>query len=162
MKYGHKIIFYDAASDPGINTLITLSYYNGMARLLGGLQKVQNFSRLYLVPNMSHCSGGPATDQFDVLTPLTQWVEQGTRPGPIPATGVNFTAAQYGVGFVNGAPDNAPTTRSRPLCPYPQEARFTGRTTMVNGVPVAVNSADLAVASNYMCVSPRASVIADR
>ena len=72
-KYGHKIIFYDAASDPGINTLITLSYYNGMAKLLGGLQKVQNFSRLYLVPNMSHCSGGPATDQFDVLTPLTRW-----------------------------------------------------------------------------------------
>jgi hypothetical protein len=154
INYGHKIIFYDAASDPGINTLITLSYYQGMAELFGGLEKAQKFSRLYLVPNMSHCSGGPATDQFDVLTPLTQWVENGTPPGPIPATGVNFTAAQYGVGFVSGPPDNAPTTRSRPLCPYPQQARFTGTTTMVNGVPVARNSADLADASMYTCVMP--------
>jgi feruloyl esterase len=155
-KYGHKIIFYDAASDPGINTLITLSYYNGMANFFGGLQRVQSFSRLYVVPNMNHCSGGPATDQFDVLTPLTQWVEKGTAPGPLPATGVNFTSTQYGVGFVTGAPDNAPTTRSRPLCPYPQQARFAGKTTIVNGVPVAANSADLAVAANYICVSSRA------
>ena len=103
---------------------------------------------------MDHCTGGATTDQFDMLTPLTQWVESGTAPGPIPATGVNFNAATYQVGFVSGAPDNAPTTRSRPLCPYPQEARFTGSTTMVNGVPVATNPADLANASNYTCIMP--------
>jgi feruloyl esterase len=152
--YGHKIIFYDAASDPGINTLITLTYYKGMANMSGGLENSQKFSRLYLVPNMSHCSGGPATDQFDMLTPLIQWVEKGTAPGPIPATGVNFTPAVFGVGFVSGAPDNAPTTRSRPLCPYPKQARFIGNTTRVNGVPVASSPADLADASMYACIVP--------
>jgi hypothetical protein len=51
-------------------------------------------------------------------------------------------------GFVN-----APTTRSRPLCPYPQQARFSGNTMLVNGVPVATNPPDLANASNYSCVN---------
>ncbi len=85
---------------------------------------------------------------------MVQWVENGTGPGPVTATGVNFNATTYQVGFVTGAPDNAPTTRSRPLCPYPQEARFTGSTTMVGGVPVATNPADLANAANYACITP--------
>ncbi len=60
----------------------------------------------------------------------------------------------FQVGFVAGPPDNAPSTPSRPLCPYPQEARFTGSTTVVNGIPVATNPADLSVASNYVCITP--------
>ena len=48
---------------------------------------------------------------------------------------------------------NAPTTRSRMLCPYPQQARFTGKTTLVNGVPVASNPSDLANAANYACIN---------
>jgi hypothetical protein len=152
VNYGHKIIWYHGLSDPGINVLGTINYYNDMASQQGGLEAAQKFSRLYPIPNMGHCSGGAATDQFDLLTPLAQWVENGTPPGPIPATGVNFTAATYQVGFVSGAPDNAPTTRSRPLCPYPQQARFIGSKTVVNGVPVATNPADLANAANYKCI----------
>jgi hypothetical protein len=160
INYGHKIIFYHSAGDPGINALNTISYYNGMSQLFGGLEAAQNFSRLYLIPNMGHCSGGPATDQFDMLTPLTQWVEKGIPPGPITAKGVNFTTAQYnGVSIVAGAPDNGPTTRSRPLCPYPQEVHFIG--SVANGsygggsvVPVAANPADLANAANYTCITP--------
>jgi hypothetical protein len=154
INYGHKIIWYHGLSDPGPPALGTINYYNEMADQNGGLEAAQDFSRLYPVPNMDHCSGGATTDQFDMLTPLTQWVENGTPPGPIPATGVNFTAAIYQVGFVSGPPDNAPTTRSRPLCPYPQEARFIGGKTVVNGVPVAANPADLANASNYRCITP--------
>ena len=132
INYGHKIIWYHGLSDPGPPVLGTIVYYDAMANCYGGLQASQSFSRLYPVPNMDHCSGGATTDQFDLLTPLTQWVESGTAPGPISATGVHFDAATYQVGFVSGPPANAPTTRSRPLCPYPQEARFTGSTTMVN------------------------------
>jgi hypothetical protein len=155
INYGHKIIFYHSAGDPGINALNTISYYNGMAQLFGGLHAAQKFSRLYLIPNMGHCSGGPATDQFDMLTPLVNWVENGIPPGPITASGVNFTAAEYqGLSFITDAPDNAPTTRSRPLCPYPQEVRFIGSKTVMNGVPVATNPADLANAANYTCITP--------
>lgn len=154
VNYGHKIIWYHGLSDPGPPVVGTIEYYNAMANQHGGLQAAQKFSRLYPVPNMDHCSGGATTDQFDMLTPLTQWVENGTPPGPVPATGVNFNAATYQVGFVSGSPENAPTARSRPLCPYPQEARFTGSTTIVSGVPVATNPADLANASNYACIMP--------
>jgi tannase/feruloyl esterase len=154
VNYGHKIIWYHGLSDPGPPVLGTIIYYNAMAKQHEGLKAAQNFSRLYPIPNMDHCSGGATTDQFDPLTPLTQWVETGTAPGSLPAKGVNFNTATYQVGFVSGPPDNAPTTRSRPLCPYPQEARFTGSTTIVDGVPAASNPADLANAANYTCITP--------
>ena len=154
INYGHKIVWYHGLSDPGPPVLGTIVYYDALAEQHGGLQAAQSFSRFYPVPNMDHCSGGATTDQFDLLTPLTQWVESGSAPGPISATGVNFNAATYQVGFVSGPPDNAPTTRSRPLCPYPQEARFTGKKTMVDGLPVAANPTDLANVANYKCVMP--------
>jgi len=154
INYGHKIIWYHGLTDPGPQVLGTITYYGEMANQHGGLQAAQRFSRLYPVPNMDHCTGGATTDQFDMLTPLVDWVEHGTAPGPIIAKGVNFNAATYQVGFVSGLPDNAPTTRSRPLCPYPQEARFTGSVKVVNGVPVASDPAELADASNYTCIMP--------
>jgi len=94
------------------------------------------------------------TDSFDMIAPISNWVEHGTAPGPITASGVNFTAARYQVDFVSGPPINAPTSRSRPLCPYPQQARFTGSTQVVSGVKVATNPADLANPSNYVCIRP--------
>jgi hypothetical protein len=152
--YGHKIIWYHGLTDPGPPVLGTIKYYEAMAQQHGGLQAAQNFSRFYPVPNLDHCTGGATTDQFDMLTPIREWVEQGKAPGPISATGVNFNATTFQVGFVSGAPDNAPTTRNRPLCPYPQQARFSGSVSVVGGVPVASNPADLANASNYTCIKP--------
>ncbi len=148
VDYGHKIIWYHGLSDPGPPVLGTIKYYEEMAEQFGGLQKAQEFSRFYPVPNMGHCSGGAATDQFDLLTPLANWVEKGVAPGPISATGVNFTPAVYQVSFVSG-----PTTRTRPLCPYPQQPRFTGSVSIVGGVPVASNPADLADPTKYQCIS---------
>jgi hypothetical protein len=142
VNYGHKIIWYHGLSDPGPPVLATINYYNEMAKQHGGLQAAQNFSRLYPIPNMDHCSGGASTDQFDFLTPLVQWVENGAAPGPVVASGVNFTSTVYQVGFIAGPPTNAPTTRSRPLCPYPQEARYIGTTT-----------AGLSDAANYECIN---------
>ena len=97
---------------------------------------------------MGHCAGGAATDNFDLLTPLANWVEKGNPPGPVNATGVNFTPAVYQVSFLQG-----PTTRSRPLCPYPQQPRFTGSVSNVGGVPVATNQTDLADPTKYQCIS---------
>jgi feruloyl esterase len=99
-------------SDPGPPVIGTIRYYNEMADQNGGLRGARKFSRLYLIPNMGHCGGGPATDQFDLLSPLVAWVEHGYEPDEIVASGTNFTSA--------------PTTRSRPLCPYPEEARYIG------------------------------------
>jgi hypothetical protein len=97
---------------------------------------------------MGHCSGGATTDKFDLLTPLADWVEKGIAPGPVNASGTNFTPAVYQVSFVQG-----PASRTRPLCPYPTEPRFTGGVTNVGGVPIATNLADLADPANYTCVA---------
>ncbi len=154
VKYGHKAIWYHGLSDPGPPVLETTLYYNEMANRYGGLDAAQKFSRYYPIPGMGHCSGGPATDQFDMIAPLSNWVEHGVAPGPVTGSGTNFTAARYQTDLVTTAPISAPTSRNRPLCPYPQQARFTGSTHVVSGVRVAVNPADLANASNYVCVTP--------
>ena len=125
-----KIIWYHGLSDPGPPATGTIEYYKEMAARNGGLENTMKFARLFLIPNMGHCGGGPATDQFDPLTPLIDWVEHGVAPDAIIASGTNFTSA--------------PTTRSRPLCPYPQEARHVG-----------LAGGDLGVATNYKCVMPR-------
>ena len=109
---GGKIIWYHGVSDPGPPVHGTIAYYKELTTRNGGAEKTQEFARLFLIPNMGHCRGGPATDQFDMLTPLVAWVEQGKAPDKIIASGTRFTSA--------------PTTRSRPLCPYPQVARYTG------------------------------------
>ena len=72
---------------------------------------------------MTHCSGGPSTDPFDMLTPLVNWVEKGQAPDSV-------TASARGAGNAAGANIDLPVawsaTRSRPLCPYPKVAKYKG------------------------------------
>jgi hypothetical protein len=88
----------------------------GYARVLqslaatnGGAEKVAEWSRMFLVPGMRHCGGGPALDQFDMLGAVVNWVEKGTAPESVIATGQAFPG------------------RSRPLCAYPKHAQYTGQ-----------------------------------
>lgn len=66
------------------------------------------WARLYLVPGMAHCRGGEGLDQFDMLSKLVDWVENGNAPVEVVATGQAFP------------------NRERPLCPYPTYAHYTG------------------------------------
>ena len=107
---GGKLIFYHGTSDPIFSALDTLAYYQRMERDNGGVDRVQGSSRLFLVPGMGHCSGGPATlDSFDTLGAVVNWVEKGTPPDSIVATGKAFPG------------------RSRPLCAYPKHAQYKGQ-----------------------------------
>src|SRR5262249_21504715 len=85
--------------------------------------KARSFARLFHVPGMNHCSGGPSTDQFDLLSPLVQWVEQGQAPERI-------VAGARGPGNVGGinpeVPQSWSATRTRPLCAYPGTAIYKG------------------------------------
>ena len=72
-----------------------------------------DFYRLFIVPGMFHCAGGVGTGTFDAVTPLIQWVEKGVAPSTIPAARV-----------VDGKP-----VVTRPLCPYPEVARYRARAT---------------------------------
>ncbi len=118
---GGKHIFFHGVSDPWFSAQDTLGYYQNMAAANGGLQTVDQWSRVFLVPGMGHCSGGVQTlDRFDMLTPLVEWVENGVAPASVVATGNSMPGV------------------SRPLCPYPQHPHYNG-------------SGDINDAANFQC-----------
>ena len=74
------------------------------------MDKIVDWSRLFLAPGMGHCQGGESTlDSFDMLGAVVNWVEKGTGPDSVTATGRAFPG------------------RSRPLCPYPKHAHYKGQ-----------------------------------
>jgi feruloyl esterase len=105
---GGKLLFFHGDSDPWFSPLDTLEYYKSLAATNGGADKVAEWSRMYLVPGMGHCGGGPALDQFDMLGAVMNWVEHGVAPDAVTATGKAFPG------------------RSRPLCSYPKHAQYSG------------------------------------
>jgi feruloyl esterase len=105
---GGKMLFFHGDSDPWFSPLDTLGYYQSLAATNGGAEKVSEWSRMYLVPGMRHCGGGPALDQFDMLGAVVNWVEKGMAPESVTATGQAFPG------------------RSRPLCAYPKHAQYAG------------------------------------
>ena len=106
--HGGKLIFYHGDSDPWFSPLDTFGYYKDMAAANGGLEAVSNWSQFYFVPGMSHCGGGQALDQFDLLGAIVNWVEKGVAPTSVIATGRAFPG------------------RSRPLCAYPKHSQYKG------------------------------------
>ncbi len=130
---GAKLMVYHGTSDPIFSSDDSVTYIQGLNAASGG--SAADFARLYLIPGMNHCGGGPATDQFDMLTPLVNWVENGVAPDRV-------IANVRGVGNLGGANGDVPATwspsRSRPLCPYPQLARYNG-------------SGSLEIASSFTC-----------
>lgn len=109
---GGKLIFFHGDSDPWFSPLDTLRYYREMTAANGGPEKVEQWSRLFLVPGMAHCGGGSSLDHFDMLTAVVNWVQKGTAPESVTATGPAFPG------------------RSRPLCAYPQHAQYRGHGNM--------------------------------
>jgi feruloyl esterase len=115
--HGGKLIFYHGDSDPWFSPLDTFGYYKDMAAANGGIEAASQWSQFYFVPGMSHCGGGQALDQFDLLAAIVNWVEKGTAPMSVIATGKAFPG------------------RSRPLCAYPRHAQYEG-----DGNPEDANS----------------------
>ena len=100
--------------------MVTADWMDGPKAHHGG--KADDFAHLYLVPGVNHCSGGPATDQFDMLAPLVAWVEQGKAPDSVTAK-----ARGAGANVVNTElPATWSANRTRPLCVYPKVARYNG------------------------------------
>ncbi|PXW97661.1 feruloyl esterase [Sphaerotilus hippei] len=118
-RRGAKVMAYHGTSDPIFSSDDTGAWYDGLKARHGG--DASDFARLFMVPGMNHCSGGPATDQFDMITPLVNWVEQGTAPDSV-------TGTARGSGNAGGVNADLPSTwsagRTRPLCPYPKVARL--------------------------------------
>lgn len=126
---GGKLIVYHGNSDAVFSVNDTTRWFARLQANAGS--EAANFSRFYPVPGMAHCVGGPATDQFDALGALVDWVEQGKAPGALTAS-VNPENKELPAGWSK--------TRTRPLCVWPQVARYTG--------------GDLESAASFRCEAP--------
>jgi feruloyl esterase len=116
---GGKLLLWHGFNDPGPSPLSTIEYFD---RVREKVPAAKESVRLFLAPGVLHCGGGAGPDRFDALTAMERWVEQGTAPASMIATKAN-----------------API--SRPLCPYPQIARYKG-------------TGDTNDATNFACVVP--------
>ena len=116
---GGKLLLYHGWADPGPAPENTVNYYDAVNKKLGGKQ--DNWMRLFLMPGVGHCGGGVGPDQADFLGALERWREAGTAPAQIVAT----RAAGRG-GPAPSPAGGAATPMSRPLCPFPQVARYRG------------------------------------
>jgi feruloyl esterase len=122
---GGKLLIYHGWADQQVAPRTTLDYYDRVLNTMGGSAKTSPWLRLFLAPGMAHCRGGDGPNTFDALTALEDWVERGRPPERI-------TASHSTAGRID---------RTRPLCPYPQVARYTG-----------TGSIDDAV--NFVCRAP--------
>jgi feruloyl esterase len=118
---GAKAMLYHGVSDPIFSAEDTRQWIDRLNTAQGG--DAANFARYFPVPSMNHCSMGPAADQFDMLSPLVAWVEQGIAPQSV-------TATARGAGNGGGANAELPkawsNARQRPLCAYPSVATYVG------------------------------------
>jgi feruloyl esterase len=105
---GGKILMYYGWADPALNPMMGVGYYERVREKMG--PATGDFFRLFLAPGMFHCGGGVGPSPADPLTPLVDWVERGTAPERILAVRRR----------------NEEVVRSRPLCVYPQVAKYKG------------------------------------
>ena len=140
---GGKLIMYHGWSDTSIAPLISVAYYTAVQRDLGAAN-VDHFLRLFMMPGMGHCGGGDGFPQFDTLTPLLAWVEQGKAPAMLVADrieGRSMAGPDGRGGRTQTAPfarPNQPALSSRPIYPFPQIAHPVGS--------AAANAADFVAA----------------
>jgi len=108
-KEGGKLLMTYGWADQILQPMVGVKYFEAAVAKNG--PSTTDFFRLFMVPGMSHCSGGIGTDRFDPMTALIDWVEKNKAPDTLPAARVV----------------NDQVVRTRPLCPYPQVARYTGQ-----------------------------------
>jgi Tannase and feruloyl esterase len=146
--HGGKMITYHGWTDQLIFPKGSIDYFNRVVAANGGLKQVQDFDRLFMVPGMNHCAGGAGAVNFgqsgvvpisldpehDAILALQRWVEQGVAPDMLIAT----TDQPDSVHAAENLTQPLPFTR--PLCPYPAEAKYKG-------------SGDPTDAANFVCLA---------
>ncbi len=122
---GGKLLAYHGWADAQISPANATQYYDRVIEAVGDEAMVQDGFRLFMAPGMGHCAGGEGPNAFDALTVMEEWVERGNAPDQIIASRTR-----------DGAVD-----RTRPLCPYPQLAVYSG-------------SGSTDDAANFVCQAP--------
>ena len=122
-KQGGRLLMTYGWADPILQPMAGVNYYEEAVAKNG--PDTDKFFRLFMVPGMSHCSGGTGPDQHDPMTAIINWVEKGKAPESMKASQL----------------ENGRAIRTRPLCPYPKVARYSGQ-------------GDINDAANFSCQEP--------
>lgn len=134
-----KMMLVHGGGDPVFSVNDTMNWYDNNFKAKWGTDAL-SYARLFIVPGMGHSRGGPATDQYDMVDALVNWVEKGIAPASV-------TAKARGTGTIAAGSVNTevPATwapgRTRLLCPYPTIAKYSG-------------SGSVEDAANFSCVAP--------
>ena len=140
---GGKLIVSSSVNDGIFSGASIARWYRNMSRHMDG--EASDFARLFMVPNMAHCGGGPATNDFAVneLDAITAWVENGLAPDRIVAANHNTSSPFPSTGglFDPRIAMHFPAGGTRPLCAYPRIPKYKG-SGMTND------------AANFLCVDP--------
>jgi feruloyl esterase len=131
-----KVIMWHGWADVGLNPLATINYYDAVGETMGDDTRSE-FMRLFMVPGMYHCDGGPGPDLFDDLGALEKWVERGIAP----ETMIVRQAADGKSPRRDAETPKRDFVRSRLLCAYPKVARHLGKGSIDD-------------ANNFTCVNP--------
>jgi feruloyl esterase len=139
---GGKLILYHGWNDPAISPWNTIAYYKEVQKTMG-VEKADSFTRLYMIPGMEHCAGGPGPSSFGqfgmgtakgpangLFDSLQDWVEKGSPADDVVATK-----------YAQGAGGAMKAVMTRPLCAYPAVAKYKG-------------SGDSNDAANFTCEKP--------
>ena len=106
---GGKLLMYHGWSDPQVPPLATIAYFNAVLKATSESRRGTAIE-LYMQPGVNHCWGGDGPDTFDAIGALDQWMRSGRAPARITALHTSDTGVD----------------RTRPLCPYPQVAQYSG------------------------------------
>jgi len=123
---GGKLLTYHGWADPSIAPQASINFYKRALSATKPPAQSSDWLRLFMVPGMGHCRGGEGPDTFDMVAALESWVEQGQAPTRVLAS--HSTAGKV--------------DRTRPLCPYPQVARYSG-------------TGSIDDAANFTCQAPQ-------
>ena len=112
---GKKLLMYHGFSDPALSPFRTIQFYEQLATMTpGSYPSLEKGVRLFMVPGMQHCGGGPGPNSFSTLPVLDKWVDGGAAPDQILATKYVNDDPSQGIG------------RTMPLCKFPQQAKYKG------------------------------------
>lgn len=104
---GGELILWNGWSDPAIPATGTIRYYEGVA---AGDEDVADYLRMFMMPGVLHCAGGPGPDQVDWIAAIQRWVEEGEAPDRLVASRI----------------DQGEVEMQRPLCAWPRQALYNG------------------------------------
>lgn len=120
MRTKHKLLIWHNGSDEKLTPYMSINYYKQLAAMYGGYAKVQDYIRLFILPDTSHCSmGQQGPGNFDAIGALEAWVERGVAPDGLVASLTSKTSP-----IVD---PKKPPLRTMPLCKFPEMARYDGK-----------------------------------